>query len=153
MTVTTRRISIWALGLSLALLVAGAAATVQGQKTKTAPASVATTKVAGSPAPAASAASTPAQAPARPARKPQKPSAAGAAAPRLNLNTATAAQLDGLPGIGPKTAERIIEYRQKIGSFQKIEQLMNVRGVGEKNFLRLKDRITVGPAKPASHKS
>lgn len=68
----------------------------------------------------------------------------------LNLNTATVADLDALPSIGPKTAERIIEYRQKIGGFKKIEQLMNVRGVGEKNFLKLKDRITVGPRAAAS---
>jgi competence protein ComEA len=68
----------------------------------------------------------------------------------LNLNTATVADLDALPSIGPKTAERIIEYRQKIGGFKKIEQLMNVRGVGEKNFLKLKDRITVGPRTAAS---
>ena len=62
----------------------------------------------------------------------------------VNINTASAAELDSLPGIGAKTAERIIEYRQKNGPFKKIEDLMNVRGVGEKNFLKLKPQITVG---------
>jgi len=62
----------------------------------------------------------------------------------VNLNTATAAQLDALPGIGKATAERIIEYRQKNGAFKKPEDLMNVRGIGEKNFLKLKPMITVG---------
>jgi competence protein ComEA len=75
--------------------------------------------------------------------------AASAVAPStvININTATPAELDGLPGIGAKTAARIVEYRQKNGPFKKIEELMNVRGVGEKNFLKLKDRITVAPAK------
>jgi comEA protein len=60
----------------------------------------------------------------------------------VNLNTATMSQLESLPGIGPKTAERIIEYREKVGGFKKIEELMNVQGVGEKSFLKLKDLIT-----------
>lgn len=61
----------------------------------------------------------------------------------VNLNTATAAQLDALPGIGKATAERIIEYRQKAGGFKKTEELMNVQGIGEKNFLKLKPLVTV----------
>jgi len=61
----------------------------------------------------------------------------------VNINTASAADLEGLPGIGPKTAARIVEYRQKNGPFKKIEEVMNVRGVGEKNFLKLKPQLTV----------
>ena len=73
-----------------------------------------------------------------PAPKP----AATAAAP-VNLNTATAEQLATIPGVGPKMAERIIDYRQKNGGFKKIEDLMNVSGVGEKSFLKMKPLITV----------
>lgn len=62
----------------------------------------------------------------------------------VNLNTATATDLQQLPGIGPKVAARIIEYRQKNGPFAKIEQLMNVQGIGEKSFLKLRPQITVG---------
>ena len=61
----------------------------------------------------------------------------------VNLNSATASQLQELPGIGAKTAERIIEYRQKKGPFKKIEELMNVKGIGEKSFLKLRPQITV----------
>ena len=69
----------------------------------------------------------------------------------INLNTATIDQLDDLPGIGRSTAQRILEYRQKHGDFQKIEQLMNVKGIGEKSFLKLKPLITVAakPEKPS----
>ncbi len=65
----------------------------------------------------------------------------------INLNSASATELEALPGIGAKTAARIVEYRQKNGPFKKIEELMNVRGVGEKNFLKLKEQITVAAAK------
>ena len=71
---------------------------------------------------------------------------ATAAAP-VNLNTATAEQLATIPGVGPKTAERIIEYRQKNGGFKKVEDLMNVSGVGEKSFLKMKPLITVATVK------
>ena len=67
----------------------------------------------------------------------------------VNVNTASAADFENLPGVGPKLASRIIEYRQKNGPFKKVEDLMNVRGLGEKNFLKLKAQLTVGSAKPA----
>ena len=65
----------------------------------------------------------------------------------VNLNTATAEQLATIPGVGPKMAERIIDYRQKNGSFKKIEELMNVQGIGEKSFLKLRTLVTVAPPK------
>ena len=67
--------------------------------------------------------------------------------PLINLNAATIDQLETLPGIGRKTAERIIEYRTKSGSFKRIEELMNVKGIGEKSFLKLKPLIVVPPPK------
>ena len=65
----------------------------------------------------------------------------------ININTASAKELDALPGIGAKTAALIVEYRQKNGPFKKIEELMNVRGVGEKSFLKLRPKLTVGTPK------
>jgi competence protein ComEA len=75
--------------------------------------------------------------------------AAVAGAP-LNLNSASVAQLEALPGIGKSTAERIVEYRQKNGGFKKAEDLMNVRGIGEKSFLKLKPLVTVAATKAAA---
>lgn len=65
----------------------------------------------------------------------------------VDLNTASMAELETLPGVGRRTAERIVEYRQKHGGFKKIEELMNVQGIGEKSFLKLKALITVTPPK------
>ncbi len=62
----------------------------------------------------------------------------------VNLNTATAAELETLPGIGPKVALRIVDYRKAKGPFKKIEELMNVQGIGEKAFLRIRPQLTVG---------
>jgi comEA protein len=67
----------------------------------------------------------------------------------VNINTASASEFESLPGIGAKMAARIVEYRQKNGPFKKVEELMNVRGLGEKNFLKLKAQLTVGAAKAA----
>ena len=73
--------------------------------------------------------------------QPEKPAAAAKAT--VNLNTASVDQLADLPGVGKATAQRILEYRQKSGGFKKIEELMNVKGIGEKSFLKLKPLITV----------
>jgi competence protein ComEA len=63
---------------------------------------------------------------------------------QVNLNTATVADLQELPGVGAKVAARIVEYRQKQGPFKRIEELMNIQGIGEKSFLKLRPQITVG---------
>ena len=75
----------------------------------------------------------------------QQEQAAASQKPTINLNTATIEQLTTLPGIGQKTAERIIEYRTKSGGFKKIEELMNVKGIGEKIFLKLKPLVSAPP--------
>ena len=78
------------------------------------------------------------------------PAAKASASAQVNLNTANVTQLETLPGIGKSTAERILEYREKSGGFKKIEDLMNVRGVGEKSFLKLKPLVTVSATKGES---
>ena len=62
---------------------------------------------------------------------------------KVNINTADAAALETLPGIGPSKAEAILEYRNTNGPFQTVEDLMNVSGIGEKTFEKLKDKIMV----------
>jgi comEA protein len=68
----------------------------------------------------------------------------------INLNTATMAELQQLPGIGARVANRIVEYREKKGAFKKIEELMNVQGIGEKSFLKLRAQISVGAKQEAA---
>lgn len=63
----------------------------------------------------------------------------------INLNTATASELQELPGIGASKADAIIAYRMENGSFQNIEELQQVSGIGNKTFERLAPLITVGP--------
>ena len=77
---------------------------------------------------------------------PASPPAQSSPAPQgsvVNLNTATKADLEKLPGVGPAMAQRILDYRQKIGGFKKAEDLMNVQGIGEKSFLKIKPLVTV----------
>lgn len=63
--------------------------------------------------------------------------------PKVNLNTASVSELTTLPGIGEVKAKAIIEYRVANGGFKSIEEIMNVKGIGEKTFLKLKDLIYV----------
>ena len=63
---------------------------------------------------------------------------------KVNINTAGVDELVALPGIGKAYAERIVEYRQKNGPFKRIEDILNVRGIGEKTFERIRDRLTLG---------
>ena len=78
-----------------------------------------------------------------------KPAPAG----KVNINTATVEQLTTLPGVGPKLAARIVEHRQKAGGFKSAQELMNVRGIGEKNFEKIQGYLTVGePGRSASSK-
>ncbi|HEV2763273.1 MAG TPA: helix-hairpin-helix domain-containing protein [Pyrinomonadaceae bacterium] len=64
-------------------------------------------------------------------------------APRLNLNTATARELERLPGVGPALASRILEHRARYGPFRRVEHLLAVRGVGERRFRKLRPHLTV----------
>jgi competence protein ComEA len=66
---------------------------------------------------------------------------------KININTASSAELESLPRIGPKVAQRIIDYRTQNGPFKKVEDLLKVQGIGEKIFNQLKDQITVGETK------
>lgn len=76
------------------------------------------------------------------------PLAPGATTPgpkRVNINTASLAELDTLPKIGPATAQHILDYRAKNGPFKQIEDLKNVSGIGDATFEAIKDWITVEP--------
>jgi competence protein ComEA len=61
----------------------------------------------------------------------------------INVNTADAATLEQLPGIGPMTAGRIIEYRTTVGPFRTVDDLGNVKGIGPKRIERLRPLVTV----------
>lgn len=74
--------------------------------------------------------------------------AASTPAGKVNLNTATASQLEDLPGIGPSLAARIVDHRQKNGAFKSVEEVLAVKGIGEKNFAKIQSFLSVGaPAK------
>ena len=92
----------------------------------------------GVPAPAETGPSGPAGSPA--------PAAAGvqAAGGKIDLNRATLAELDGLPGVGPVTAQRILEWRTRNGRFSRIDQLREIEGIGERRFGQLRDLVALG---------
>lgn len=63
--------------------------------------------------------------------------------PITDLNTAGAAELESLPGVGPAIAQRIIDWRETNGSFSTVEELMEVSGIGPATFDSLRDSVTV----------
>ncbi|HNX94334.1 MAG TPA: helix-hairpin-helix domain-containing protein [Holophaga sp.] len=76
----------------------------------------------------------------------------------VNLNTASVTELMQLPHVGVKTADRIVTFRKQHGGFRRIEEVMNVKGIGEKSFAKLRPYLTLGvpvrtaadaPARPA----
>ncbi len=76
----------------------------------------------------------------------QAQAASAPAAPQVNINTASAAELQLLPRVGPALAQRIVEFRTANGPFKAPEELIRVKGIGEKSFENLKPYLTVaGP--------
>ena len=62
---------------------------------------------------------------------------------KVNINEAMQTELEQLPGIGPSLATRIIEYREQNGNFNNVEDLQNVKGIGDAKFNDIKDKVTV----------
>ena len=61
----------------------------------------------------------------------------------VNINTATQTELETIPGVGPSTALKIIDYRKENGNYKKIEDVQNVKGIGEAKYKEMKDYIRV----------
>jgi len=81
--------------------------------------------------------------PVSPPSGPSSLSPSGQGGGKVNINTATAEELDTLPGVGPAIAQRIIDYRTANGPFQSVEDIKKVRGIGDATFEELKNKITV----------
>lgn len=90
---------------------------------------------------------TPSAPSASPLAPPPPPPVAAPAAPSprrlINLNTATAAELELLPGVGPAVAQRIIDHRAAHGPFKRVEDLDNVKGIGPRTLDKLRDLVTI----------
>jgi competence protein ComEA len=72
-----------------------------------------------------------------------KTTAASAPAQPVDLNRAGAAELTTVPGIGKALAQRIVEFREEHGPFERVEDLMKVKGIGEKSFAKIRPHVTV----------
>lgn len=71
----------------------------------------------------------------------------------INLNTATSAQLQELPGVGPVTAKAILDFRAKSGPFRRVEDLLAVHGISQNKLKKLRPYVTVAPANSAPQKT
>jgi len=71
------------------------------------------------------------------------PKSAEKSSDRVDINTATVDELIALPGIGETTAQRIVRFREENGPFQRVEDLLKVKGIGEKSFQKLRPSIKV----------
>jgi competence protein ComEA len=71
------------------------------------------------------------------------PGSSAAPGAPVDLNTATAAQLDQLPGVGPVLAQRIVDYRTQHSGFRSVDELRQVSGIGEAKFADIKNRVRV----------
>lgn len=67
----------------------------------------------------------------------------------LDLNAATAEQLEQVPGIGPGTAKAIVAFREKSGPFRRVEDLLAIRGISRQKLEKMRPHLTVSPAQPA----
>jgi competence protein ComEA len=76
-----------------------------------------------------------------PAPAPGEPQAGAAPSTPLDLNTATAAQLDALPGVGPVLAQHIIDFRTQHGTFTSLQQLRQIPGIGDRKFSTIKPLV------------
>lgn len=83
-----------------------------------------------------------------PSAEPIKQTSAARAVGKIDLNRATEQDLESLPGIGEVLAGRIVKYRQDIGSFNRVEDLRDVKGIGKKKFDRIKNLVQVTVRKP-----
>jgi competence protein ComEA len=75
------------------------------------------------------------------------PWVAATEAPRVDINKADVQQLATLPGIGEAIAQRIVDFREEHGPFRRVEDLMKVKGIGEKSLEKIRPHVSVGPSK------
>ena len=78
---------------------------------------------------------------------------AGNAFAAVNINTATAEELDALPGIGPAKAQAIVDHRKQHGPYRSVDDLKNVKGIGAKRLEKMRADITVGTPAPVPAKA